>query len=244
MRSKIFVALDVETKEKALEIVSDLKGLGACFKIGKQLFTSTGPELVREIVGMGEDVFLDLKYHDIPNTVAKAGAAAADLGVKIFNVHASGGRKMMEAVREEMDKIKNPPLVLAVTILTSLGEEDIREVGFDRTIPEQIAKLAKLAKDSGMDGVVASPLEIELIRETLISPLEIELIRETCGKDFKILTPGIRPAFAAVNDQKRIATPAEALRKGADYLVIGRPITAAENRRVAFLKILEECKNA
>ena len=231
MRSKIFVALDVETKEKALEIVGDLKGLGACFKIGKQLFTSTGPELVREIVSMGEDVFLDLKYHDIPNTVAKAGVAAAQLGVKIFNVHASGGRKMMEAVREEMNKLQNPPLVLAVTILTSLGEEDIREVGFDRTIPEQIAKLAKLAKDSGMDGVVASPLEIELIRET-------------CGKDFKILTPGIRPAFAAVNDQKRIATPAEALRKGADYLVIGRPITAAENRREAFLKILEECKNA
>ena len=231
MKSKIFVALDVETKEKALEIVGDLKGLGACFKIGKQLFTSTGPELVREIVGMGEDVFLDLKYHDIPNTVAKAGVAAAELGVKIFNVHASGGRKMMEAVRSEMDKLTNPPLVLAVTILTSLGEEDIREVGFDRTIPEQIARLAKLAKDSGMDGVVASPLEIELIRET-------------CGKDFKILTPGIRPAFAAVNDQKRIATPAEALRKGADYLVIGRPITAAENRRDAFLKILEECKNA
>ncbi|MBQ3369202.1 orotidine-5'-phosphate decarboxylase [bacterium] len=231
MKSKIFVALDVENKEKALEIVSDLRGLGACFKIGKQLFTSTGPELVREIVAMGEDVFLDLKYHDIPNTVAKAGVAAAQLGVKIFNVHASGGRKMMEAVRSEMDKLTNPPLVLAVTILTSLGEEDIREVGFDRTIPEQIAKLAKLAKDSGMDGVVASPLEIELIRET-------------CGRDFKILTPGIRPAFAAVNDQKRIATPAEALRKGADYLVIGRPITAAENRRDAFLKILEECKNA
>ena len=231
MKSKIFVALDVENKQKALEIVGDLRGLGACFKIGKQLFTSTGPELVREIVGMGEDVFLDLKYHDIPNTVAKAGAAAAELGVKIFNVHASGGRKMMEAVRNEMNKLTNPPLVLAVTILTSLGEEDIREVGFDRTIPEQIAKLAKLAKDSGMDGVVASPLEIELIRET-------------CGKDFKILTPGIRPAFAAVNDQKRIATPAEALSKGADFLVIGRPITAAENRREAFLKILEECKNA
>ena len=231
MKSKIFVALDVENKQKAIEIVNDLKGLGACFKIGKQLFTSTGPELVREIVGMGEDVFLDLKYHDIPNTVAKAGVAAAELGVKIFNVHASGGRKMMEAVREEMNKLEDPPLVLAVTILTSLGEEDIREVGFDRTIPEQIARLAKLAKDSGMDGVVASPLEIELIRET-------------CGKDFKILTPGIRPAFAAVNDQKRIATPAEALRKGADYLVIGRPITAAEDRRAAFLKILEECRNA
>ena len=229
MKSKIFVALDVENKQKALEIVADLRGLGACFKIGKQLFTSTGPELVKEIVAMGEDVFLDLKYHDIPNTVAKAGAAAAELGVKIFNVHASGGRKMMEAVRNEMNKLQNPPLVLAVTILTSLGEEDIREVGFDRTIPEQIAKLAKLAKDSGMDGVVASPLEIELIRET-------------CGKDFKILTPGIRPAFAETNDQKRIATPAEALRKGADFLVIGRPITAAENRREAFLKILEECK--
>ena len=231
MKSKIFVALDVETKEKALEIVGDLKGLGACFKIGKQLFTSTGPELVREIVGMGEDVFLDLKYHDIPNTVAKAGVAAAQLGVKIFNVHASGGRKMMEAVRNEMNKLENPPLVLAVTILTSLGEEDIREVGFDRSVSDEIRKLAKLAQLSGMDGVVASPLEIELIRET-------------CGKDFKILTPGIRPAFAAVNDQKRIATPAEALRKGADYLVIGRPITAAENRREAFLKILEECKNA
>ncbi|MBP5591060.1 orotidine-5'-phosphate decarboxylase [bacterium] len=231
MKSKIFVALDVETKEKALEIVGDLKGLGACFKIGKQLFTSTGPDLVREIVGMGEDVFLDLKYHDIPNTVAKAGVAAAQLGVKIFNVHASGGRKMMEAVRNEMNKLENPPLVLAVTILTSLGEEDIREVGFDRSVSDEIRKLAKLAQLSGMDGVVASPLEIELIRET-------------CGKDFKILTPGIRPAFAAVNDQKRIATPAEALRKGADYLVIGRPITAAENRREAFLKILEECKNA
>ena len=127
MKSKIFVALDVENKEKALEIVGDLRGLGACFKIGKQLFTSTGPELVKEIVAMGEDVFLDLKYHDIPNTVAKAGVAAAELGVKIFNVHASGGRKMMEAVREEMNKLTNPPLVLAVTILTSLGEEDIRE---------------------------------------------------------------------------------------------------------------------
>lgn len=231
MRSQIFVALDVDTKQKALEIVEDLRGLGACFKIGKQLFTSVGPELVKEIVAMGEDVFLDLKYHDIPNTVAKAGAAAAALGVKIFNVHAAGGRKMMEAVRAEMDKLENPPLVLAVTILTSLGEEDIREVGYDRTVPEQIAKLAKLAQESGMDGVVASPLEIELIRET-------------CGKDFKILTPGIRPSFAETNDQKRIATPAEALRKGADYLVIGRPITAAENRREAFLKILEECRNA
>ena len=190
MKSKIFVALDVESKEKALEIVGDLKGLGACFKIGKQLFTSTGPDLVREIVGMGEDVFLDLKYHDIPNTVAKAGLAAAALGVKIFNVHASGGRKMMEAVRNEMDKLTDPPMVLAVTVLTSMGDDDLREVGIDATARDQVARLALLAKASGMDGVVASPLEIGLIRET-------------CGSDFKILTPGIRPKSAAAKRRSK-----------------------------------------
>ena len=227
MKSKIFVALDVESKEKALEIVGDLKGLGACFKIGKQLFTSTGPDLVREIVGMGEDVFLDLKYHDIPNTVAKAGLAAAALGVKIFNVHASGGRKMMEAVRNEMDKLTDPPMVLAVTVLTSMGDDDLREVGIDATARDQVARLALLAKASGMDGVVASPLEIGLIRET-------------CGSDFKILTPGIRPKSAAANDQTRIATPHDAIAAGADFLVIGRPVTAAPDRRQAFLDILSE----
>lgn len=227
MKSKIFVALDVESKEKALEIVGDLKGLGACFKIGKQLFTSTGPDLVREIVGMGEDVFLDLKYHDIPNTVAKAGLAAAALGVKIFNVHASGGRKMMEAVRNEMDKLTDPPMVLAVTVLTSMGDDDLREVGIDAAARDQVARLALLAKASGMDGVVASPLEISLIREV-------------CGSDFKILTPGIRPKSAAVNDQTRIATPHDAIAAGADFLVIGRPVTAAPDRRQAFLDILSE----
>ncbi|MBP5435490.1 orotidine-5'-phosphate decarboxylase [bacterium] len=227
MKSKIFVALDVESKEKALEIVGDLKGLGACFKIGKQLFTSTGPDLVREIVGMGEDVFLDLKYHDIPNTVAKAGLAAAALGVKIFNVHASGGRKMMEAVRNEMDKLTDPPMVLAVTVLTSMGDDDLREVGIDAAARDQVARLALLAKASGMDGVVASPLEIGLVRET-------------CGSDFKILTPGIRPKSAAANDQTRIATPHDAIAAGADFLVIGRPVTAAPDRRKAFLDILSE----
>ena len=227
MKSKIFVALDVESKEKALEIVGDLKGLGACFKIGKQLFTSTGPDLVREIVGMGEDVFLDLKYHDIPNTVAKAGLAAAALGVKIFNVHASGGRKMMEAVRNEMDKLTDPPMVLAVTVLTSMGDDDLREVGIDAAVRDQVARLALLAKASGMDGVVASPLEIGLVRET-------------CGSDFKILTPGIRPKSSAANDQTRIATPHDAIAAGADFLVIGRPVTAAPDRRKAFLDILSE----
>ncbi|HDT11700.1 MAG TPA: orotidine-5'-phosphate decarboxylase, partial [bacterium] len=207
--------------------VNDLKGLGACFKIGKQLFTSVGPEVVREIVKMGEDVFLDLKYHDIPNTVAMAGVAAANLGVKVFNVHASGGRKMMEAVKNELDKLENPPMVLAVTVLTSMSDEDLYETGVETTSANQVRRLALLAKESGMDGVVASPLEIELIRET-------------CGENFKILTPGIRPASSSVNDQKRIATPSSALKAGADYLVIGRPVTKAENRRLAFEHILKE----
>jgi len=226
-KGKIFVALDVDSKEKALEIVEELKGLGACFKIGKQLFTSVGPDLVKEVVAMGEDVFLDLKYHDIPNTVAMAGVAAAKLGVKVFNVHAGGGRKMMEAVRAELNKLENPPMVLAVTVLTSMGEEDLKETGVNDSPADQVKRLALLAKEAGMDGVVASPLEIELIRDA-------------CGEDFKILTPGIRPAFASTDDQKRIATPKSALERGSDYLVIGRPITKAENRREAFLKILEE----
>jgi orotidine-5'-phosphate decarboxylase len=230
-KGKIFVALDVNTKNEALEIVNDLKGLGACFKIGKQLFTSVGPELVKEVAAMGEDVFLDLKYHDIPNTVAMAGVAAASLGIKVFNVHASGGRKMMEAVRAELDKLENPPMVFAVTVLTSMGEDDLRETGVDATPADQVKRLALLAKESGMDGVVASPLEIELIREA-------------CGENFKILTPGIRPASSSADDQKRIATPASALKAGADYLVIGRPITNAPDRRKAFIDILEEIRNS
>ena len=230
-KGKIFVALDVDTKSEALGIVNELKGLGACFKIGKQLFTAEGPELVKEIVKMGEAVFLDLKYHDIPNTVAMAGAAAAKLGVKVFNVHAGGGRKMMEAVRAEMNKLQNPPMVLAVTVLTSMAQEDLTETGIDVTPGQQVARLAKLAQDSGMDGVVASPLEIEIIRSV-------------CGPDFKILTPGIRPASSSADDQKRIATPVSALKAGSDFLVIGRPITGAKDRRKAFIDILEEIKAA
>lgn len=229
-KGKIFIALDVDTRKEALEIVSDLRGLGACFKVGKQLFTAMGPELVREIVGMGEEVFLDLKYHDIPNTVAKAGLAAASLGVKVFNVHASGGRKMMEAVRAELNKLENPPMVLAVTVLTSMSAEDLNETGVNVTPGQQVARLAKLAKDSGMDGVVASPLEIEIIRSV-------------CGPDFKILTPGIRPASSSADDQKRIATPSAALKAGSDYLVIGRPVTASADRKQAFLNILTEITN-
>lgn len=226
-QGRIFVALDVDTRAEALSVVSDLKGLGGCFKIGKQLFTMEGPALVKEIVAMGEDVFLDLKYHDIPNTVAMAGVAASKLGVKVFNVHACGGRKMMEAVRAEMKKLTNPPLVLAVTVLTSMAEADLRETGVAATPAEQVVRLAKLAKESGMDGVVASPLEIELIRKAV-------------GPDFKILTPGIRPASSAKDDQERIATPAAAIKAGADFLVIGRPIVKAADRRKAFMDILAE----
>jgi orotidine-5'-phosphate decarboxylase len=228
-KGKIFVALDVNTRKEALEIVDDLKGLGACFKIGKQLFTAEGPELVKEIVSIKEEVFLDLKYHDIPNTVAMAGLAASNLGVKVFNVHACGGRKMMEAVRTELNKLENRPMVLAVTVLTSMSDEDLYETGVETTSANQVGRLAMLAKESGMDGVVASPLEIELIREV-------------CGQNFKILTPGIRPATSSTDDQKRIATPSSALNAGADYLVIGRPVTKAENRRKAFIDILEEIK--
>lgn len=228
-KGKIFIALDVDTRDEALEIVSDLRGLGACFKIGKQLFTAQGPDLVREIVKMGEDVFLDLKYHDIPNTVAKAGLAAADLGVKVFNVHASGGRKMMEAVRAELNKLQNPPMVIAVTVLTSMSDEDLKETGIPSTSAEQVRRLAILAKESGMDGVVASPLEIEIIRKA-------------CGPDFRIITPGIRPSSSSTDDQKRISTPASALRSGSDYLVIGRPVTAASDRKKAYLDILSEIK--
>lgn len=199
-KGKIFVALDVNSGQEALQIVEELRGLGAGFKVGKQLFTMEGPSLVKKIVDMGEDVFLDLKYHDIPNTVAMAGIAAAKLGVKVFNVHAAGGRKMMEKVREELDKLENPPMVLAVTVLTSMGEEDLGEIGVDVTPADQVKRLAVLAKESGMDGVVASPLEIELIREA-------------AGEDFKILTPGIRPASSSKDDQKRIATPADAIRR-------------------------------
>ncbi len=229
-KGKVFVALDVSSRAEALAIVRELKGLGAGWKIGKQLFTREGPALVKEIVGMGEDVFLDLKYHDIPNTVAQAGLAAAALGVKIFNVHAAGGRSMMLETRRMLDALPERPLILAVTVLTSLGEEDLREIGYHDTPAQQVARLARLAEESGLDGVVASPLEIEIIRSVT-------------HPSFKILTPGIRPANGEKGDQKRIATPAAAVAAGADYLVVGRPITQSSDRKKAFLDIRAEIRN-
>ncbi len=229
-KGKVFIALDVSDRAEALAIVRELKGLGAGWKIGKQLFTREGPTLVKEIVSMGEDVFLDLKYHDIPNTVAQAGLAAAALGVKMFNVHAAGGRAMMMETRRALDALPKRPLVLAVTVLTSLGEEDLREIGYHDTPAQQVARLARLAEEAGMDGVVASPLEIEVIRSVT-------------RPSFRILTPGIRPAGGEKGDQKRIATPAAAIAAGADYLVVGRPVTQASDRKKAFLEILTEIKN-
>ncbi len=229
-KGRVFVALDVSDRAEALAIVRELKGLGAGWKIGKQLFTREGPTLVKEIVAMGEDVFLDLKYHDIPNTVAQAGLAAASLGVKMFNVHAAGGRAMMMETRRALDALPDRPLVLAVTVLTSLGEEDLREIGYHDTPAQQVARLARLAEEAGMDGVVASPLEIEIIRSVT-------------RPSFKILTPGIRPAGGEKGDQKRIATPAAAIAAGADYLVVGRPVTQASDRKKAFLEILAEIRN-
>ena len=236
VRKRLIFALDVDSFEDAERWVKLLHGSVGVFKVGKQLFTRCGPDVVRMIRAEGGEVFLDLKYHDIPNTVAMAGVEAARLGVKIFNVHALGGREMMEAAAGALDKqfprgSEERPLLLAVTILTSSTEETLRGVGIERTVAEMVPRLARLAKESGLDGVVASPREVELIREA-------------CGDDFAVITPGVRPAEASLDDQKRVMTPAEAIRAGADYLVIGRPISAAPDPVEAAEGILREMSAA
>jgi len=235
-RNKLIFALDVDNLDDARNWVEQLSGKVGVFKVGKQLFTKCGPEVVNLIQDGGGEVFLDLKYHDIPNTVAMAGLEALRLGVKIFNVHALGGFEMMAKLVAEVDKVcprGNPerPVMLAVTILTSSTQETLRGVGIDRPVEVMVPKLAKLAKDAGMDGVVASPKEVGLIREA-------------CGEDFAIVTPGVRPSFASQDDQKRVTTPGDALRAGADYLVIGRPISAAADPAAAAQMILDEMQAA
>ncbi len=216
-REKIIFALDVHGLEDIDRWADTLAGKVGMFKVGKELFTSCGPAAVKAVQRHGGQVFLDLKYHDIPNTVASAMCEAARLGVQLANLHALGGAEMMEAavnaVHKEFSGAERPRL-LAVTILTSSTVETLRQVGIEYSVQDMVVRLARLAKASGMDGVVASPLEIGLIREA-------------CGPDFLIVTPGVRPSFAAVDDQKRIMTPAEAVSSGADYLVIGRPIAKA-----------------
>jgi orotidine-5'-phosphate decarboxylase len=229
-RKKIIFALDVENRADAERWVRLLTVHVGMFKVGKQLFTACGPDIVRLIREQGGEVFLDLKYHDIPNTVAMATVEAARLGATLCNLHALGGYEMMAATRQALDREclgKARPKVLAVTILTSSTGETLKGVGIDLPVPEMVVKLAKLAQSAGIDGVVASPLETSLIREA-------------CGKEFLIVTPGVRPSFAAANDQKRIMTPAEAVRAGADYLVIGRPIAAASDPVAACDSIINE----
>ncbi len=231
-RERLIFALDVDNFEDAERWVKLLHGKVGVFKVGKQLFTRCGPDVVRMIRNEGGEVFLDLKYHDIPNTVAMAGVEASRLGVKIFNVHALGGREMMKTTVEQVDAVfprghEGRPLLLAVTILTSSTEETLREVGIDSPVAEMVPRLARLAKEAGMDGVVASAREVELIRQA-------------CGDDFVVVTPGVRPAFASLDDQKRVMTPADAIAAGADYLVIGRPISAARDPFEAAGRILDE----
>lgn len=232
-KDRLVLALDVDSGQEALGIVDELKDAAGLFKVGHQLFTSSGPDIVRAIISRGGRVFLDLKYHDIPNTVAKASAEAVKLGVAIFNVHALGGLDMMkaasESARETADKSGLPaPVTLAVTILTSMDEKMLRrELKVTRTLRREVAHLARLAQRAGMSGVVASPQEIKMLR------------RGVQGK-FVILTPGVRPVWAAKDDQKRVMTPAEAIAAGADYIVVGRPVLKAGDRRAAVEKILEE----
>jgi len=230
VRKKIIFALDVESMGAAEKWAALLAPHVGMFKIGKQLFTACGPTVVRAILGRGGEVFLDLKYHDIPNTVAMASLEAARLGVRLFNLHALGGYEMMARTMEALDREipgGKRARVLAVTILTSSNEETLREVGIDLPVSEMVVKLAMLAKKAGIDGVVASPLEIPLIRAA-------------CGSDFLIVTPGVRPAFSLMDDQKRVMSPAEAVRAGADYLVIGRPISAAKDPITAAEVIVSE----
>jgi orotidine-5'-phosphate decarboxylase len=222
----ILVALDVESAAKAIALADALRGSVGGFKIGKQLFTAAGPDMVRELTSRGDRVFLDLKFHDIPNTVAGAVQSAVATGAWMVNVHASGGSAMMqaavEAARKAAEKSGRPrPLVIAVTVLTSMDNEGLAEIGVARPMLDQVVHLAALAKSSGLDGVVASPQEVRAIRAA-------------CGADFQIVTPGIRPADQqGKDDQARTLTPAQAIAAGSSYLVIGRPITAAPDPRQA-----------
>jgi orotidine-5'-phosphate decarboxylase len=209
---RIVVALDYPNAAGALAFAERVNPQLCRLKVGKELFTAAGPQLVEQLSGKGFEVFLDLKFHDIPNTVAQACKMAADLGVWMVNVHASGGRKMMETTRETLDKLSQRPLLIAVTVLTSMGAEDLLELGLHCSPAEQVERLAKLTKSCGLDGVVCSAQEASLLKAA-------------CGQDFKLVTPGIRPADAALDDQNRVMTPAAAIAAGADYLVIGRPIT-------------------
>lgn len=223
---KVLIALDFANADAALNFAEQLDPNCCRLKVGKELFAVAGPDFVRQLSAKGFDVFLDLKYHDIPNTVAKAVQAAARMGVWMVNVHASGGSKMMKAAKQALAEFEKPPLLIAVTVLTSMQQEDLVELGIDASPQEQVLRLAKLSKASGLDGVVCSAQETAMLRSEL-------------GENFCLVTPGIRPVGAAVNDQKRIMTPLDAMNAGSNYLVVGRPITQA-NDPVLALKSINE----
>jgi len=229
--AKIIVALDYPQAAPALELVQRLEPSLCRLKVGKELFTSAGPQFVEQLQKRGFDVFLDLKFHDIPNTTAQACKAAASLGVWMVNVHALGGRRMMETAREALENVANRPKLIAVTVLTSMAQEDLQGIGINAAPAEMVSRLAGLAKDSGLDGVVCSAQEASALRQQ-------------CGKDFCLVTPGIRPANVAANDQSRIMTPRAALEAGSSYLVIGRPITQATDPLMALKEISQDIGGA
>ncbi len=223
---RVIVALDFADAVQALALTERLDPAHCRLKVGKELFTRSGPALVETLQEKGFEVFLDLKFHDIPNTVAKACKAAADLGVWMVNVHAMGGRKMMEAAREAVASASHRPRLIAVTVLTSMGDADLADIGLQGSPEDNVRRLAGLAKSAGLDGVVCSPQEVDMLRNTI-------------GGGFQLVTPGVRPVGAALNDQTRVATPEDAIRAGSSYLVIGRPITQADDP-LAALKIINE----
>lgn len=224
-KKRVIVALDYPNRDQALAMAKQLDPTKCRVKVGKELFTRSGPAIVETLQGMGFDVFLDLKFHDIPNTTAKAVRAAAELGVWMVNVHASGGRRMMETARNELEQVNGcDTLLIGVTVLTSMERSDLSDLGLDIEPLEHVKRLAKLTEQSGLHGVVCSAQEVTPLREVI-------------GQDFKLVTPGIRPADADVGDQKRIMTPADALKAGSDYLVIGRPITKADSPVAALAQI-------
>jgi orotidine-5'-phosphate decarboxylase len=227
-KERLIVALDVKTADEALALVSRLSGKAGMFKVGSQLFTAAGPPLVREIIGQGEKVFLDLKYHDIPYTVANAVAEASLLGVSLMTVHALGGKAMMEAAVGALPAVGSR--LLAVTILTSHDQASLGAVGLGGPVADSVQRLARLAQQARVDGIVASPLEAELIRDA-------------CGPDFLIVTPGIRLGGAKADDQARAATPSAAIRAGANYVVVGRPIVEASDPVAAAAAVVREMES-
>ena len=230
-RERLIVALDVPTAAEARKLVAAVGEAASFYKVGKQLFTAEGPQVVRDLVASGRKVFLDLKYHDIPNTVAEAVRAASQLGVSMLNVHASGGSKMLRAAAEAAAQSERKPAVLAVTVLTSLSDTDLQEIGVSGRAIDQVLRLAQLARANGCLGVVASAREAKEIRREI-------------GEGFLIVTPGVRPAGTSLNDQARHVTPAQAMAAGATHIVVGRPIIAAADPAKAARAVVEEMESA